>query len=58
MRRAVLVAVMCALALTSSGADNPFVGTWELNPVKSKPDQSSPPRYRVKLSSTLSTGLY
>ena len=42
MRRAVVVAVMCALALTSSGADNPFLGTWELNTVRSKPDPSSP----------------
>ena len=43
MRRVVFVVAMCALALTSSGAENPFLGTWELNTVKSKPDPSSPP---------------
>ena len=43
MRRLVFVAMMCALALTSSGAENPFVGIWELNVAKSKPDPSSPP---------------
>lgn len=42
MRRASIV-VMCALALTSWGAENPFLGTWVLNTTKSKPDPSSAP---------------
>ena len=42
MRRIVLVVVICALALTTSGAENPFLGTWELNTAKSKLDASSP----------------
>jgi hypothetical protein len=40
MRRIVSVVAMCALAL--SGAENPFLGTWELNTAKSKLDASSP----------------
>ena len=57
MRRVVLVVVMCALALTSSGADNPFLGTWELNMVKSKPDPSSPPIQSQKVKYSLDGSL-
>jgi hypothetical protein len=34
--------MLFALAGAGSAADNPFLGTWELNLAKSKPDPSSP----------------
>ena len=43
MRRVAFVAAICALSFAGSGADNPFVGNWELNVSKSKPDPKSPP---------------
>jgi hypothetical protein len=42
MRRLAFIAAMCAFAFAGSGADNPFVGEWELNASKSKPDAKSP----------------
>jgi hypothetical protein len=41
MRQIAFGAIMLALTLSSSGAENPFVGTWELNRTESKPDPSS-----------------
>ena len=43
MRRVTLLAAICVLAFPSPGADNPFVGTWELNLTKSRLDPKSPP---------------
>jgi hypothetical protein len=43
MRRVAFIATMCAFAFASPGADNPFVGNWELNVSKSKPDPKLPP---------------
>src|SRR5688572_13729350 len=42
MRRLACLVAMCAVALAGPGADNPFVGEWELNVSKSKPDAKSP----------------
>jgi len=42
MRRLVFVAALCALAFAGPGPDNRFVGEWELNLSKSKPDAKSP----------------
>jgi hypothetical protein len=42
VRRLAFVAAMCAFVLAVPGAANPFVGEWELNVSKSKPDPKSP----------------
>ncbi len=38
MRTVLITALTCAFAFTALAADNPFVGTWELNMAKSKRD--------------------
>lgn len=43
MLRVALMAAMCGLVFASPQAENPFVGVWELNLSKSKPDPKSPP---------------
>src|ERR671913_1486915 len=43
MRRFAFVAAICTLAFAGPGADRAFVGNWELNVLKSKPDPKSPP---------------
>jgi hypothetical protein len=42
MQRLVLIAAMCAFALAGPGPDNSYLGEWELNLSKSKPDAKSP----------------
>ena len=42
MKALILAAFTCAPAITTSAADNPFVGTWELNLAKSNRDPNMP----------------
>ena len=48
--RGIAVALMIvAFGLSSSGAENQFVGVWELNLAKSKPDPSSAPVHSLSV---------
>ena len=44
MRTLLITVLTSALAFTAAAADNPFVGTWEMNMAKSKRDPNAPKR--------------
>jgi hypothetical protein len=56
MRVLVIAQMILVLTLSSSGAENPFVGIWELNIGKSKPDPSSSPVRTLAVKYVLDDG--
>ena len=53
----VAAALLCTLAFAGPEADNPFVGIWELNLSKSKPDPKSPPVQTQAVKYVLEAGV-